>query len=186
MICSLILTGCPASFVSPYNESLYTETNAFYKNVATVIQDAKSVSPLKDEDRALITEQNAPNHEGHFSKFESKYNKLIIDSNALILSSMTDIDNIDTIGNYLNGKINSIIADAIPSICNSTEFSELGEKNLTVQNYVDLKCIISKLKQDHKDSVKGIMKKANFEQKDKLIFNAILAIQKAESFKNKK
>ncbi|MCK4842572.1 MAG: hypothetical protein KAT04_11940 [Methylococcales bacterium] len=187
LLALVFLNGCTTVLVSPSDEKLVTDTEAFYKKAAGMIEDGRSVSPLKDDDRANIA--NLTDHKGHFTKFESKYNELIIDTEALILRAMASDGKIDSTGHALQSKISEMIENAIPSKCQELSVG-FSKTSLTAKNYVDLKCIVLKWKGQHSDMKltknTQILKKANWEGRKLTVFNAVLAIQKAEGFKQQK
>ncbi len=180
------ISGCSVKLVQPYDEKLVTDTEAFYKKAAGIIEHGRAVSPKTNEARKAISEPSK--HPGHFSQFESKYNDMLIDSEALIMRAMVGSNEIDRTGQKLQAKLDELIETNIPSVCEGLA-EEFGKTSLTVKNYVDLKCIVSKWKEQHADPRLTrntmILKKANWEGRKRSIFNAVLAIQKAEAFKRK-
>ena len=182
--CLAFLSGCTTVLVSPYDEKLVTDTEAFYKKAAEMIEKGRSVSPLTDAERKKIRNPSA--HEGYYTKFEGKYNDLIIDTEALILRAMASDNKISATGQALQSKISEIIENTIPSKCSELS-AEFSSTSLTAKNYVDLKCIVLKWKEQHADDKltdnTKILKKANWEGRKLIVFNAVLAIQKAEGFK---
>ena len=179
-----ILSGCTTVLVSPYDEKLVTDTEAFYKKAAGVIEEGRAASPLKDSDRSAIA--NPSTHYGHFTKFESKYNALITDAEALILRAMASDNKVGSTGQALQSKVSELIENSIASKCEELS-AEFSNTSLTAKNYVDLKCIVLKWKEQHASEEltrnTQILKKANWEGRKLLAFNAVLAIQKAEGFK---
>ena len=182
----LIISGCKVTLVQPYDAKLLADTEAFYKKAAGVIEEGRSVSPKTDQERRNIA--NPSKHKAGFAQFESKYNDLLVDSEALILRAMAGSNAIDATGQAIQAKLDDIIETNIPSVCQGLA-AEFGQTSLTAKNYIDLKCIIIKWKEQHADprltQDTMILKKANWEGRKTLIFNVILAIQKAEGFKNK-
>jgi hypothetical protein len=180
----LTVTACTIKLVQPFNEKLFNDTEAFYKKAAEMIVEGKAVSPKTDDQRAAIIELIA--HPAHISSFESIYDALIVDSEALILQAMAGSQAIDAAGQAIQGKINEIIEASLPSKCPDLQ-AEFGKVSLTAKNFVDLKCLILKWRAEHGEEklTKGtsILKKANWEGRKSVLFNTILAIQKAESFK---
>ena len=170
--CFAFLSGCTTVLVSPYDEKLVTDTEAFYKKAAEMIEKGRSVSPLTDAERKKIRNPSA--HEGYYTKFEGKYNDLIIDTEALILRAMASDNKISATGQALQSKISEIIENTIPSKCSELS-AEFSSTSLTAKNYVDLNDKLT-------DNTK-ILKKANWEGRKLIVFNAVLAIQKAEGFK---
>ncbi|OGR28899.1 MAG: hypothetical protein A2X83_08360 [Desulfuromonadales bacterium GWD2_54_10] len=184
---SLALMGCTIKVVSPYDDKLFNDTEVFFKKANTMIEEGKSVSPLTDEERSKI---DAPvNHPGHLTVFAPKYDALLLDTDALILRVITNSQAIDAFGGELHMKINDVIDKSIPSACPDLH-TELGKVDLTAMNFVDLKCSVLRWKEQHADDSitkgKKILKKANWEGRKIALFDTILAIQKAEGFKNNK
>ena len=179
-------SGCSVKLVQPYDEKLVTDTEAFYKKAARIIEHGRAVSPKTNEERKAISEPSK--HPGNFSQFEPKYNDLLIDTEALIMRAMAGSNEIDRTGQKLQAKLEDLIETNIPSVCEGLA-EEFGKTSLTVKNYIDLKCIVSKWKVQHADPRLTrntmILKKANWEGRKKSIFDAVLAIQKAEAFKRK-
>lgn len=179
-----ISSGCTTVLVSPYDEKLVTDTEAFYKRAAGIIEEGRAASPLKDSDRDAII--NPSTHDAHFTKFESKYNALITDTEALILRAMASDNKIGSTGQALQAKVSELIENSIASKCQELS-AEFSNTSLTAKNYVDLKCIVLGWKEQHTDQRltrnTNILKKANWEGRKLLVFNAVLAIQKAEGFK---
>ena len=99
---------------------------------------------------------------------------------------MASSDQIDIVGQKLQQKLDDLIETSIPSVCDGLS-DAFGQTSLTARNYIDLKCIITRWKAQHADPALTrdslILKKANWDGRKNLIFNAILAIQKAEAFK---
>ncbi|BBO70309.1 hypothetical protein DSCA_42390 [Desulfosarcina alkanivorans] len=182
---SVFSAGCVKTLVAPYDENLVASTEAFYVKAAGIVEEGRSVSPRTDQERAAIT--NPAAHKGHFSKFEARYSDLIVDAEALILRAMASSDQIDIAGQKLQQKLDELIESNIPSVCAGLS-DAFGQTSLTAGNYIDLKCIVTRWKAQHADPSLTrdtlILKKANWDGRKNLIFNAILAIQKAEAFKN--
>ncbi|TLF45106.1 hypothetical protein FEI13_18390 [Halomonas urmiana] len=181
-----ILSGCTTVLVSPYDEKLVTDTEEFYKKAAEIIEEGRSASPLKDSDRAAIDDPSM--HSGHFTQFESDYNSLIIDAEAMMLRAMASDNKINSTGQTLQSRISEVVENISPSNCQELS-AEFENTSLTAKNYVDLKCIVLKWKEQHSDmELTGdtqILKKANWEGRKLLVFNAVLAIQEAEGFKKR-
>lgn len=180
----LLLTACPVKLVQPYDEKLLNDTEAFYKKAATVIQEGRTVSPTTDDERKKINEP--AKNPAHISAFESKYDALIVDSDALILRAIAGSVGIDSAGQTIQKKINELIEKALPTVC--PELKESLEKvSLTAMNIVDLKCLLLKWRKEHSDKEltdsKSILKKGNWEGRQVVLFNTVLAIEKAERFK---
>jgi hypothetical protein len=176
--------ACNIKLVQPFNEKLFNDTEALYKKAAEMIAEGKAVSPKTDDQRAAISV--LIEHPAHISSFESKYDALIVDSEALILQAMAGSQEIDAAGQAIQGKIDELIDASLPSKCPDLQ-AEFAKVSLTAKNFVDLKCLILKWQAEHGDEklTKGtsILKKANWEGRKAVLFNIILAIQKAESFK---
>ena len=196
MAIALLLAACSVKLVQPYDEKLFNDTEAFYKKAALMINKGIAVSPRTNEQRAAITD--SATHPGHFSKFESQYDSLLVDSDALILRAMAGSSAIDDIGaaiqRKIQEKIDSLFEDESPSICEELK-AQVGSASLTVANYVDLKCLVLRWRAQHnpekteeekdKDPTQGtgILKRSIWEGRKFNLFEAVLAIQQAESFK---
>lgn len=184
----LLLTSCTLKVVPKYDDKLYNDTEAFFKKADAMIELGKAVSPKTDDERALITKPDQ--HPSHVSAFESKYNELLLDSDVLILRAIVNEQGADSIGKAVQTKISALINESLPSNCTDLEQAQTAKTSLAAMNFVDLKCIIIKWKDQHGDQKltqkKGILKKSNWEGRKLVIFDAILAIQKAEGFKKEK
>jgi hypothetical protein len=183
-VIALSFSACTVTLVQPYDQKLFDETEAFYKKAATLVQEGEMLSPRTDAERKNIKEPLK--HPAHLSVFAPKYDALIIDSDVLILRAMANSGAIDSAGNKLQKKIEKLIADPLPSQCSELE-EEFKNTSLTVKNYVDLKCVLVRWRAQHGDEKLTdnvmILKKANWEARRPVMFNLILAIQKAEGFK---
>lgn len=183
-VIALSLTGCAIKVVSPYDDKLFNDTEAFFRKANAMIEEGKAVSPLTDEERSRI---DAPaSHPGHVSAFTPKYDALLLDTDVLILRAIANSQAIDAFGGELQAKINDVIDKSIPSACPDLH-AELGKVDLTAMNFVDLKCSVLRWKEQHADDTvtkgKRILKKANWEGRKISLFDTILAIQKSEGFK---
>lgn len=153
-----------------------------------MIDDGIANSPKTDEDRAAIPKPES--HSAHVSKFEGRYAALSTDADALILRALSKAEEVDWVGQKLQGQINNLVENSLPSQCDEIE-KELGlaTTSLTVKNYIDLKCLIVRWKAQHSDPKltkdTGILKRTNWELRKSTIFSATLAIQKAETSKKK-
>ena len=180
----LLLNDCTIKLVQSYDEQLIKKTEAFYEKAAGMIEEGLMVSPRTDEERSKITDPI--NHKGHYSNFEKTYRKLITDSELLIMRALSKSNEIDPLGNKIQSILDSLIETTIPSVCRGLA-EEFGTTSLTVKNYIDLKCIVTKWKDRHADSTftegKLIIKRVNWEARKNLLFNAILLIQRTEGFK---
>lgn len=186
----LALTGCTVTLVQPYDAELYKSTEAFYKKAATVILKGESASPTGQQ-LASITSKAASENPGHFSKFKADYDELLVDSNALILRSMANSGKVDDLGKQAQSKFEGFIGGDVASACETIQ-QDFPAADLTTRNYIDLKCLVAKWKNEHEgvggagtSEGKQILKKGIWEGRERTLFNAILAIQSAEAFKNK-
>lgn len=181
----LSVAGCASTLVQPYDETLFNDTGAFFKKAAAVVDEGKKLSPKTDDDRAAI--ELPATHAAHYSAFESKYDGLIIDVEAMILRAMSKSGAINGAGRAMQGKITELIDAALPTNCVELQ-AEFANVSLTVGNYVDLKCLIVRWRAQHQDARltrdTQILKRANWEARKSVLFQTILAIQKAEAFKN--
>ncbi|MGH8380815.1 hypothetical protein [Pseudomonas sp.] len=189
LLISLILFGCTVTLVQPYDAELYKNTEAFYKKASTMILKGQSSSPTTPQQLAGIPPKTASDNPGHFSKFQNDYDELLVDSNALILRSLANSGSVDEIGKQTQAKIEGVIKGNVTSECDTAQ-QDFPSVDLTTRNYIDLKCLVAKWKKEHQgpagaSSSKQILKKANWEGREKTLFDSILAIQSAEAFKNK-
>jgi len=180
------LGGCTVTLVQPYDENLFDDTEAFYKKASAMILDGEMVSPLRDDDRAKIL--NPKTHTGHYSKFEQRYQDLITDTDLLILRATANYQTVDAAGAAAQEKANQAIEEKIKNQCPELT-GRLRDVGLTAANYVDLQCLIITWQKQHADSEftenTHILKKANWQGRRKNLFDAVLAIQRAEAFKKK-
>lgn len=188
IIAAWLVGGCAVTLVQPYDEKLLADTEAIFKKASSMIDDGIANSPRTDDERAAIPEPES--HSAHVSKFESRYAALSTDADALILRALSQSEEVDRIGQELQGQISDLVEKSLPSQCDDIE-KELGmaTTSLTVKNYIDLKCLVVGWKAQHSDPKltqdTGILKRTNWELRKSHIFSAILAIQKAESSKKK-
>lgn len=190
LLISLMLFGCTVTLVQPYDAELYKNTEAFYKKAATMILKGENSSPTAQQ-LANITPKAASDNPGHFSKFKTDYDELLVDSNALILRSLANSGKVDDIGKQAQAKIEDLIRGNISTACETAQ-QDFPSVDLTTRNYIDLKCLVTKWKNEHQgvggtdaSDGKQILKKANWEGRERTLFDSILAIQSAEAFKNK-
>jgi hypothetical protein len=191
-----LLAGCTTTLVQPYDDKLFTDTEALFKKASAMIDDGFASSPRTDDERNALkamagkTGKPLAEHPGHVSKFEPRYNELATDSDALILRALSSSFEVGPVGNRLQAKIDRLIEESIPSACpdQDAEFQGLTA-SLTVRNYIDLKCLLTRWKAQHNDSAltesTGILKRTNWELRKSTLFNAILVIQRAEAAKKK-
>jgi hypothetical protein len=190
VIASLLIVGCPITLVQPYDEKLFNDTEAFYRKGAGIIEEGMESSPLTDDDRRRIKEpEKSP---AHYSKFAPKYGALLDDADLLIMRALAGSGKLDAIGEKINRKIEDLVGKEIelPAACKDLDEQFKDAASLTVKNYVDLKCLVVRWREQHADPVltekTQILKKANWEGRKQNLFNAVLAIQKAEAFKKAK
>ncbi|ENO7812560.1 hypothetical protein ACB524_004401 [Salmonella enterica] len=183
IILTLYLTGCTTTLTSPYSDKLAVDTEQFYKNSATVLEEGRTASPKTDFERAKIT--HPENNAGSYSKFESQYNRLIIDSKSLILLALANDEKIGLAGQRLQSKLNDIVSESLPAKkCDEIKNDiDANSTTLLVGNYIDLKCILTGWKEQHADPQFTqntlILKKSNWEARKKQLFNIVLILQKS-------
>lgn len=197
--CTLALvSGCAVTLVQPYDEKLLTDTEALFKKASSMIDDGMTKSPKTDDERnqlkAQASAQNSPkplaDHPAHVSKFEPRYNDLAVDADALILRALSKAQEVGPLGNRLQKGIEKLIEENIPSACADLEANfRAMTASLTVMNFVDLKCLLVRWKDQHHDTTltrdTGILKKTNWELRKSTIFAASVAIVQAETSKKK-
>jgi hypothetical protein len=183
----ILLCGCAATFVAPYDEKLVSGTDALYKKGAAMIAKGEMASPKSSDERRRIS--NPAKHPGHVSAFEADYQALLVDTDALVLRAMSGRAAIDRRGEKLQAEIAKLVEASGPSQCPEFEAS-FPELSLTAANYVDLKCLFLRWQAQHGDEAvtqgTGILKRVNWEGRKRTLFNAALAIQQAERFKKPK
>lgn len=178
------LTGCMPTLVQPHDEALVSATEALYAEAAEMIDDGIAASPRTDAERDAF--RPPTRSDGHYSRYEPRYDKLIRASDLMILRAMAGSDGIDTLGQKLQAKIEEAIDNAVPSVCAelTDSFNELGATSLTVRNQVDLKCLLTRWKEQHADPALTrntlILKRANWETRRASLFRVVLAIQRAQ------
>jgi len=190
MCLPLYISSCNVTLVQPYDAELYKNTENFYKKASTVIARGMSVSPKTSNEVRSISDATKEQHPGHYKQFKRDYDALLVENNALILRSLANSDQIDKMGKKLQAKIEAAIEKKLPGDCDSLQSSFVGV-SLTTRNFIDLKCVIGRWNDVHQgkgsnnDSTYGkqILKQANWEGRSKTLFDAILAIQKAEATK---
>lgn len=190
VLLSTALSGCiTVHLVQPYDADLYSNTEAFYKKASATIAKGINVSPKLPKDVKAIPEESKEQHPGHYNQFKNDYDILIVDSNSLILRSLSNSGQIDEIGRNIQTKIEEAIVSTFPASCDSLH-ETFSSVSLTTRNYIDLKCLIGRWSIDHQGNGaeditygKQVLKKANWEARDKTLFESILAIQKAEASK---
>lgn len=184
LLLTLVLSGCIPRLVQPYDEALVVGTEALYAEAAAMIDDGVATSPRTDAERDAIRPPTKSG--GHVSHFAPRYDALIRASDLMILRAMAGSDGIDKFGQKLQGKIEEAIENAVPSVCAelTDSFNELGATSLTVRNQVDLKCLLTRWKEQHADPELTrntfILKRANWESRRASLFRIVLAIQRAQ------
>jgi len=176
-----LLTGCGTVIVQPYNAGLVDKTEAIYRKGAEMILQGWAVSPMTDTQRAAMARMT--NNPASYSRFEPLYDELILDSEILILRAMSGSMDIGAAGEKIQTRVEELIEADVPSICPDLQ-ARFSSISLTARNYVDLKCLFLRWKQQHKE--RGILKKANWEGRKIALFDVIYAIDRAESFKKEK
>ena len=178
------LAGCMPRLVQPHDEALVTATEALYAEAAEMIDDGIAASPRTDAERDAF--RPSTRSDGHYSRYEPRYDKLIRASDLMILRAMAGSDGVDRLGQTLQAKIEAAIDNAVPSVCAelTDSFNELGATSLTVRNQVDLKCLLTRWKEQHADPALTrnslILKRANWETRRASLFRVVLAIQRAQ------
>jgi hypothetical protein len=194
----IFLSACSVMLVQPYDEKLLTDTESLFKKASAMVDDGQHLSPKTDDERrklkgaALQPKDARPlaSHPAHVTQFAKRYNELQTDADALILRALSKSHETSQIGEKLQLKIEKLIEESIPSNCpeNDGVFLNLTA-SLTVKNYIDLKCILVKWKDQHSDlkltEDTEILKRSNWELRRSTLFAAILAIQSAETAKKK-
>lgn len=178
-LCLLLSLGaCSVKLVQPYDAKLLNGTEAFYKKGAELIMAGQAVSPKTHREVEAISDpRQSP---AYYSNFAAKYDALLLDSELLILRAMSGSQQIDSAGQAAQKKIGELIQASVPTLCPELQ-AQFANLSLTAQNYVDLKCLVLRWKEQHRRN--GILTKAVWEGRKLTLFNAVFAIEKAESFK---
>jgi hypothetical protein len=190
VIANMLVAGCQVALVQPYDEKLFNDTEAFYKKAAGIINEGIEASPRTDGERKAIKEPvKSP---AHFTNFAPKYDALLDGADLLIMRGLAGSGKLDASGERINKKVEDVIAKNVelPAVCKDLDEQFKQAASLTVKNYVDLKCLVVGWRAQHADGVFTentlILKQANWEGRRQNLFNAVLAIQKAEAFKKDK
>lgn len=184
LLLAFCLSGCMPRLVQPYDQTLVTGTEALYAEASAMIDEGVAVSPRSDAERDAI--RSPAKSDGHLGAFSTRYDALIRASDLMILRAMAGSEEIDALGQKLQAKIEEAIENAVPSVCAelSAQFDELGAASLTVRNQVDLKCLLTRWKEQHADPEFTrktlILKRANWEARRASLFRIVLAIQRAQ------
>jgi hypothetical protein len=177
----LLLTSCETvTFVQPYDEKLISGTEEIYKKAGKIIEAAKLVSPTERPREAV-----PPNTPGHYDQFKSKYSDLVVDANSLVLRSVVNSSQISALGITLQSKIEIFVSETIPSLCSGSAANfGIDNPSLTVQNMLDLKCLISNWDKQHQDPrTFKVLTSSDWSNRHVSLMRMIVEIQKAETFK---
>lgn len=181
------LSACTVRLVQPHDDRLVSGNEDLFRTASQLVDDGYALSPRTDAERAAI--RKPADSDAHYAKFEPRYDALIRDSDLLILRAMAGSGQVDPLGDRLQAKIEQLIEQAVPSVCQDLKqsFDALGATSLTVRNFVDLKCLLTRWKDQHADDTltrgTGILKKANWEGRRQSLFRITLAIERAEASK---
>lgn len=184
LLLAMALSACVPTLVQPHDPALVAGVEALYASATEMIDSGVAVSPRTDAEREAI--RPASRSEAHFNHYAARYDALIRSSDLMILRAMAGSGTVGDTGQKLQGRIEQVIENAILSVCAElTEtFNELGASSLTVRNHVDLKCLLTRWKEQHADPAltRGslILKRANWEARRASLFRIVLAIQRAE------
>jgi hypothetical protein len=181
LVLLLFLAGCGAVIVQPYDAGLVDKTEAIYRKGAEMIMQGWAVSPKTDSQRAAM--EASGDSPATFSHFEAQYDGLILDTEILILRAMSGSMDIGAAGEKIQNRVEELIQADVPSVCPDLQ-EQFISISLTARNYVDLKCLFLRWKEQHRE--RGILKKANWEGRKIALFDIIYAIDRAESFKKEK
>lgn len=176
----LMVQSCTVTFVQPYDEKLVESTEAFYKETALAIEKAREKSPINRN----VPAGTKPNENvGHISKYKAFYSNAKIAANGLIIRAMVNTEKVDQIAVNVHTQIEDVISKSLPSNCAGDTAQITGEITLTLQNFLDLKCLITHWETQHNNAPNSILKKSNWESRQISLMGMIISIQKAEAFK---
>lgn len=175
----VIISGCTTvKFVQPYDDSLITGIQEFYKSTAKFVENGKQVSPPTRPDSEDLS------NKGHLSHYQDGYSNLVIEVNNLIIRSMVNSVKVDELGKSMQDKVEQLIDESIPSVCAGTQ-ARLGKEftSLTVKNFADLKCLVSRWKVQHENAPSKTLTSGDWQRRHTTLMNVVIEIQRAESFK---
>ena len=175
----LSLSACQTTtLVQPYDDVLVSETQDFYKQAATLLEKGREKSP---QSRPMQEDADNP---GHVSHYQAGYNQLTIEANGLIIRAMVNAANVGKLGKKAQQVISQVIEERIPSVCDG-DSAQLGEDftSLTVQNFVDLKCVVSNWQNQHSNAPAKTLTSADWNRRHGALLAIVIAIQQAESAK---
>ncbi|GAC1623652.1 MAG: hypothetical protein NVS9B10_08830 [Nevskia sp.] len=185
----LATAGCATRLVQPYDAQQVSGIDTLFVTASTVIDDGIAASPRTDPERAAIRKPEAS--AAHYAAFAPRYDALLRASDLLLLHALAGNGGVDPLGQLLHDKINALIDSAIPSVCAdlSARVKAAGPASLEVANMVDLKCLLTRWKEQHADPELTrrtlILKTGNWEARRAALFNIVLAIQRAELSKQR-
>ncbi|KPH93088.1 hypothetical protein AMS58_19370 [Pseudoalteromonas porphyrae] len=183
LVClAFLVQACTVTVVQPYDEKLVSATEAFYKETALGLEKAREISP---NNRNLPDGSTASDSLGHLSKHINFYSNAKIGANSLIIRAMINTEKVDKIATDVHKQIEKLISQSLPSNCSNDKAQVTGTVTLTLQNYLDLKCLITYWEVQHSTATHQILKKTNWESRQLSLMGMIVSIQKAESFKTK-
>lgn len=176
----LMVQSCTVTLVQPYDEKLVEATESFYKDTALAIESAREKAPLN---RALPDGTVPSDNPGHISKYKNFYSNAKVSANSLIIRAMVNTEKVDKIAVDIHSQIETLISESLPSNCINDRAQITGDITLTLQNYLDLKCLVTHWEVQHTQAPHSILKKTNWESRQVTLMGMIVSIQKAESFK---
>lgn len=181
LVClALLVQSCTVTFVQPYDEKLVTATEEFYKETALGLEKARENSP---KSRDIPNGSDASDNPGHLSKHTNFYSNAKIAANSLIIRAMINTEKVDKVADNVHKQIETLISQSLPSNCDSEKSQITGTVTLTLQNYLDLKCLVTHWEIQHTKAPNQVLKKSNWESRQISLMGMIVSIQKAESFK---
>lgn len=175
-----LLQACTLTLVQPYDEKLVDATESFYKETSQAIEQAKEVSLTH---RNALVPSKLESNPGHLSHHVSLYAKAKIAANALIIRAMVNSERVNGKAMVPHKEIETLISQSLPSNCTDDKANITGNITLTLQNFLDLKCLITHWEKQHQVAPNQILKKVNWESRQVSLMGMIVSIQKAEAFK---
>lgn len=177
-----LVTGCTLTLVQPYDAQLYENTEQFYTHAATLLLEGEYSSPANTRQLAALSPQQANEHPGHYSHFQPQYDKLLVESNTLILRSLVNTGTVSEPGKRLQANVERFLQRNFSAQCDTLQ-KDFPDADLTTRNYIDLKCLVAKWQDEHHQADKKILYKANWQGRSRTLFYGILALQSAEASK---
>lgn len=200
-----LLASCSSiKLVQTYDENLFNKTETFYEAASKVILRGESESlPLKSIMRLALPGSKPNKHVSHFLNFKDDYEKLIVQTNSLVLRAMLGSEQLNEKTLALHDKVADSINEKLPLKCGDVIPQTTGI-SLTVQSYISLQCRVIEWQKQHRDrtikplkgafsekefakigkeTIDGLLTQKEWYARKKALFESVLDIQKAQARK---